>query len=131
MFSKITRDIKVSVTPIYLDDQSDSEEAHYVWAYTIHIENNSTHAVRLLNRRWHVTDGAGQAQHVKGAGVVGEQPTIKHGEGFQYTSGTVLSTPSGYMVGEYEMEDKTTGEHFIIEIPAFSLDSPHQIKRPN
>jgi ApaG protein len=131
MFSKSTHNIAVSVMPVYLDDQSDPSEDHFVWAYTINIENHSGQPVQLLNRHWEVMDCNGQVQHVKGAGVVGEQPIIKSGEGFQYTSGTVLSTPSGYMVGEYQMQHTATKELFSVGIPAFSLDSPHQITRPN
>jgi ApaG protein len=131
MFATTTHNIKVSVTPIYLADQSDPSADHFVWAYTINIENGGAHTVQLLARRWVVTDANGQVQHVRGAGVVGEQPVIKSGEGFQYTSGTVLNTPSGYMVGEYEMLQPDTAAHFMIAIPPFSLDSPHQMGRPN
>jgi ApaG protein len=131
MFFATTSNIKVSVMPTYLEDQSDPDADHFVWAYTINIENHSGETVQLLGRRWEVKDANGQAQHVRGAGVVGEQPTIKSGEGFQYTSGTVLNTPSGYMVGEYEMLQPETGNHFMIAIPPFSLDSPHQMERPN
>jgi len=81
--------------------------------------------VQLLNRHWRITDSMGRMQEVHGAGVVGEQPTLEPGESFEYTSGTPLSTPSGIMVGTYEMES-TAGRRFDVEIPAFSLDSPHQ-----
>jgi ApaG protein len=131
MYNKITHDVSVTVSPHYLQDQSDAEENHYVWAYTIFIENKSDHAIQLLNRRWEVTDALGQVQSVQGAGVVGEQPVMRAGEGFQYTSGTVLVTPSGMMVGAYEMEDLVTHSRFWVDVPAFSLDSPHEVVRPN
>ncbi len=131
MFVKTTHDICVSALPLYLEDQSDPKEEHFVWAYTIHVENHGDKTVQLINRHWEVTDSHGQTQHVDGAGVVGEQPTLEPGQGFQYTSGTVLATASGYMVGSYEMEDKASGARFMVEIPAFSLDSPHQVSRPN
>lgn len=130
MFSKITHDIKVSVTPFYLEDQSDPEEDHYVWAYTVYIENHGTHTVQLMQRFWEITDSEGQKQSVEGAGVVGEQPVLKPEQGFQYTSGTVLNTPSGYMVGRYELECDGSA-NIMVDIPAFSLDSPHQELRPN
>lgn len=131
MYTKTTNNLKVSVAPQYLRDQSDPEDNHYVWAYTIFIENLSDSTVQLMNRRWEVTDAIGQTQIVEGVGVVGEQPVLKSGEGFQYTSGTVLPTPSGLMVGSYEMEDKSNQNRFWVDIPAFSLDSPFQIVRPN
>jgi ApaG protein len=131
MYTKITNNMKVSVAPLYLRDQSDPEDNHYVWAYTIFIENQSDQTVQLINRHWEVTDAIGQTQIVEGIGVVGEQPILKSGEGFEYTSGTVLPTPSGLMVGSYEMEDCGSKSRFNVEIPAFSLDSPFQIVRPN
>jgi ApaG protein len=131
MYSKTTHDVKVSVKPQYLMDQSDPDDNHYVWAYTIFIENLSDKKLQLLHRRWLVTDAIGQTQKVQGEGVVGEQPILRSGEGFQYTSGTVLVTPSGLMVGAYEMEDVANKQRFWIEVPAFSLDSPYQVVRPN
>lgn len=106
------------------------EEEHYVWAYTIQIENTGEQTVQLLNRYWHITDGTGHVQEVRGPGVVGEQPTLKPGESYRYTSGTALHTPSGMMVGQYEMVGEDGGL-FHIEIPAFSLDSTEQMARPN
>ncbi len=84
----------------------------------------------LGNRYWRITDSLGRVQEVRGAGVVGEQPILHPGEAFEYTSGTPLKTPSGIMVGTYQMES-TGGERFEIAIPAFSLDSPHQAIRLN
>lgn len=116
--------------PTYLADQSEPSDDVYVWAYTVQVENLSEREVRLVKRHWKITDGLGQHQEVQGMGVVGEQPVLKPGEGFRYTSGTALKTPSGIMFGAYEMEGDN-GEHFPIDIPPFSLDSPFQTQRPN
>ncbi|MBB3066305.1 MULTISPECIES: Co2+/Mg2+ efflux protein ApaG [Limibacillus] len=124
-YSQITADIRVSANPIYLEEQSSPLEGRYVWAYQIWIENLSQQRVQLLNRYWHITDARGQVQEVSGPGVVGEQPVLEPGERFEYTSGCPLSTPSGVMVGHYEMVDRE-GRLFKVSIPAFSLDSPHQ-----
>ncbi|MGQ0662423.1 MAG: Co2+/Mg2+ efflux protein ApaG [Pseudomonadota bacterium] len=125
MYSETTRQIKITVKPIYLEDQSSPVDNHYVWAYHVRIENLGRDTVQLRNRHWRITDSAGRIQEVRGAGVVGEQPVLKPGEAFEYTSGTPLPTPSGIMVGSYQMETPS-GERFDVRIPAFSLDSPHQ-----
>ena len=130
MYSETTREIRVTVEPTYLDDQSAPDRNHYVWAYKVQIANEGIETVRLLNRHWKITDSRGHMQEVMGAGVVGEQPTLRAGESFEYTSGTPLPTPSGIMVGSYEMES-ATGERFAVRIPAFSLDSPHETRRIN
>ena len=130
MYTATTRLIHVTVEPTYLDDQSVPIDDHYVWAYRVTIRNDGTETVQLLNRHWRITDSLGRLQEVRGAGVVGEQPVLKPGEAFEYTSGTPLPTPSGIMVGSYEMTN-ATGERFEVEIPAFSLDSPHQARRVN
>ncbi|MBI1391146.1 MAG: Co2+/Mg2+ efflux protein ApaG [Alphaproteobacteria bacterium] len=125
MYERTTNGIRICVEPQFLDDQSDPEEDHYVWAYTVRIENESAETVRLRNREWTITDAHGQSEVVTGEGVVGEQPTLKPGEGFEYTSGAPLATPSGLMVGRYGMETPD-GRKFTVDIPAFSLDSPHE-----
>ena len=130
MYQEATNDIFVTVKPVYLEEQSAPEEDHYVWAYWVKIENQGSDTVQLRNRYWRITDSQGQVQEVRGAGVVGEQPVLKPGETFEYTSGTPLATPSGIMFGSYEMETKT-GERFNIQIPAFSLDSPYQARQLN
>ncbi|OAN50175.1 Co2+/Mg2+ efflux protein ApaG [Paramagnetospirillum marisnigri] len=124
MYSQTTRDIVVTVKPFFLDDQSSPADNHYVWAYRVRIENRGSRTVQLINRHWIITDGIGRVQEVKGPGVVGEQPVLRPGDGYEYTSGTPLPTPSGIMHGTYEMKDEG-GESFDIVIPAFSLDSPH------
>ena len=130
MFTKTTRQIKGTASPNFLADHSEPHDSHYVWSYTIHLENFSEQPVQLLNRHWKITDASGLTQEVRGAGVIGEQPTLKPGEAFTYTSGTSLSTASGLMLGEYEMVNDS-GERFEVEVPAFSLDSPYQMGRPN
>lgn len=130
MYSQTTRSITVVVKPIYLEDQSTPAENHFVWAYRVRIENHGDETVQLINRHWKITDAIGRLQEVRGSGVVGEQPTLKPGDHYEYTSGTPLPTPSGIMMGSYEMET-TNGERFDIAVPAFSLDSPHQTMNLN
>lgn len=130
MYAATTRSIRVTVNPVYLEEQSAPENDHYVWAYQVEIENQGEDVVQLLTRHWKITDSMGRVQEVRGAGVVGEQPVLKPGESFQYTSGTPLGAPSGIMVGSYGMESDS-GERFDVDVPAFSLDSPHQPVRIN
>ncbi|MEX0809082.1 MAG: Co2+/Mg2+ efflux protein ApaG [Dongiaceae bacterium] len=125
MYAETTRSIEITVRPIYLEDQSSPDESHFVWAYHVRIENKGAETVQLRSRYWRITDALGRVQEVRGAGVVGEQPVLKPGESFEYTSGTPLPTPSGFMVGTYQMETGE-GERFDVAVPAFSLDSPHQ-----
>ena len=121
MYESVTRNIRVTVRPKYLQSQSRPDDDHFVWAYTITIENSGSEIVTLRSRHWKITDARGRLQEVKGEGVVGEQPTLAPGESFEYTSGVPLSTPSGFMVGTYQMETGE-GDRFDIAIPAFSLD---------
>jgi ApaG protein len=130
MYSETTRSIRVSVEPVYLEEQSSPAEGRYVWAYHVRIENRGLETVQLRNRHWRITDNRGQMQEVRGPGVVGEQPILGPGEAFEYTSASPLPTPSGIMVGTYEMQTRG-GESFSVRIPAFSLDSPHQQVRLN
>lgn len=124
-YTELTRDVQVTVFPIYLEGQSDPDENHYLWAYHVRIENLSNNAIQLRGRYWRITDSLGRVQEIRGSGVVGEQPILEPGEIFEYTSGTPLATPSGIMVGNYQVE-KENGELFDVAIPAFSLDSPYQ-----
>ena len=123
MYSKKTRKINITVNPYFLDDQSEPDEQHFVWAYQVTIDNQGNEKVQLKNRYWKIIDSNGSEQEVKGEGVVGEQPILNPGEKFEYTSGTPLATPSGFMGGHYEMETKA-GKKFEAIIPQFSLDSP-------
>ena len=124
-WSAVTRDIRVVVRSFFLEDQSQPEERQYVWAYRIRIENGGSESVRLLRRTWLITDARGRTQHVHADGVVGEQPVLDPGETFEYTSGTPLETPTGFMRGAYHMVATASGEAFEVAIPPFSLDSPH------
>ena len=130
MFTKTTHSIKVTAIPQFLDQHSEPDEDHYVWAYTIQLENFGQEPVQLMNRHWKITDAHGLTQEVRGEGVVGEQPVLKPGEAYRYTSGTALATASGIMFGEYEMVTPE-GNRLEVEVPAFSLDSPYQAVRPN
>jgi ApaG protein len=123
MYSKKTKKINITVSPYFLDDQSEPDDQHFVWAYQVTIDNQSNEKIQLKNRYWKIIDSNGSEQEVKGEGVVGEQPILNPGEKFEYTSGTPLSTPSGFMGGYYEMETNK-GEKFDAIIPQFSLDSP-------
>jgi len=123
MYTAVTHDIKVTVSPEYSPERSEPSEGRYFWLYTIEIENLGRVAVQLTHRHWRITDGFGQIEEVRGPGVVGEQPVIEPRRAYRYTSGCPLTTPSGIMAGEYRMID-ANGRSFDIEIPAFSLDSP-------
>lgn len=123
MYKATTRQITVTVTPTYLEDQSRPEDGRWVWAYTVEIENGSRDTVQLRSRYWQITDGKGHVEEVDGPGVVGEEPILTPGDSFTYTSGCPLSTPSGIMRGHYRMQ-RPDGSLFTVEIPAFSLDLP-------
>ena len=125
MYNRTTRNIRIHVQPQFLEGQSRPDEAKFVWAYTITVENQGAEIVTLLSRYWKITDAFGRIQEVRGDGVVGEQPTLKPGENFQYTSGCPLSTPNGFMVGTHHHMKNQHGETFEVEVPAFSLDSPY------
>jgi ApaG protein len=128
-FQATTAGITVTVQVFYLADQSKPEAAHFVWAYHVTIENGGDVTVQLLRRSWAITDENGRTQHVHGEGVIGETPVLEPGESFEYTSGTPLSTSSGFMTGKYHMQEVRSGDEFDVVIPAFSLDSPHQNTR--
>ena len=130
MYQTTTRNIRVTVEPQFLDDRSSPEHNRYFWAYTIEIANIGKELVQLRSRYWRITDARGHIEEVRGPGVVGEQPVLKPGETFTYTSGCPLTTPSGIMAGWYQMEVAGGGE-FNVEIPAFSLDSPYQVRLVN
>jgi ApaG protein len=124
-YTAITRGIAVSVEPAYLEARSSPDNSQYFWAYRVIIENQGRETVHLLSRHWMITNARGELTEVKGPGVVGEQPVLRPGESYQYTSGAPLNTPSGMMGGAYQMESDS-GERFDIEIPTFSLDRPNQ-----
>lgn len=123
MYSATTDGFTVTVTPTYLEDQSQPEAERWVWAYKVEIINGSEMTAQLRSRYWHILDANGRVQEVRGPGVVGEEPLLTPGDSFTYTSGCPLPTPSGFMRGYYRMQ-RPDGSYFEIEIPAFSLDVP-------
>lgn len=122
-YSATTHDITVNVVPRYLEDQSQPAESHFVWAYDVEIVNTSGETMQLKERSWIITDANGLVEKVHGPGVVGEQPILKTGDSFRYSSGCPLKTSSGIMVGSYQMV-REDGEKIDVDIPAFSLDIP-------
>jgi len=116
-------DIDVKVNTAYIDSQSEPDAGRYVFAYTITITNKGSVPARLLTRHWVITDANEKVQEVRGEGVVGEQPYLRPGTSFEYTSGTMIQTPVGSMRGSYQMV-ADDGTHFDAEIPIFTLSSP-------
>ncbi len=124
MYTAKTRGVHVSVTPEFMESESSPGDGRYFWAYTIEIVNEAPVTVQLVARHWRITDAHGQLHEVKGPGVVGEQPVLRSGERFKYTSGCPLDTPHGSMVGAYRMVTED-GDAFDAAIPAFPLQSPY------
>lgn len=118
--------INVKVEPFYIEDQSAPDENRYVFAYTVNIQNLGQAAAKLVSRHWIITDANGKIQEVRGQGVVGEQPYLRPGEAFQYTSGAVLDTAVGTMQGSYQMVGEN-GDQFSAEIPIFTLSIPRTL----
>ncbi len=123
VYEAVTADIRVRVTPQFMEDDSAPEDSRYFWAYSVEISNEGRVTVQLRSRHWRITDGNGRTEEVRGPGVVGKTPVLRPGESFSYTSGCPLTTPSGIMVGRYTMRNEA-GERFDVAIPAFSLDLP-------
>jgi ApaG protein len=121
--AEATHRIRVDVTTSYVEDQSNPTEGRFVFAYTITIRNEGQVPARLLTRHWVITDANGKVQEVTGEGVVGEQPYLKPGQGFRYSSGAILETPVGAMQGRYRML-ADDGEHFDAPIAPFTLAMP-------
>lgn len=119
-------EFKVSTVTRYLEEQSEPEQARFVFAYTINIRNTGQVAAQLISRHWVITDGNNHVQEVQGLGVVGQQPLLQPGEQFEYTSGATLPTPQGTMYGEYfcVAED---GTRFEVNIPEFILSLPRTL----
>lgn len=126
MSTAITEGIKVSVEAVYVPEQSSPKQRRYVFAYTVRIENQSKDSAQLRSRHWIITDGEGKIEEVRGPGVVGQQPLLKPGERFEYTSGCVLQTPRGEMRGTYQMH-RPDGTSFDAEIAAFRLALPYSL----
>jgi ApaG protein len=123
MYRAVTRQIEVTVEPNFQPGRSVVDKGQYFWSYTIVITNSGHETVQLRTRHWIVTDATGGKQVFRGEGVVGKQPVLAPGERFEYTSGVPLTTASGFMTGRYQMVSES-GEHFEIDVPTFSLDSP-------
>jgi ApaG protein len=119
-------EIEVSAKPAYLADQSDPAKNQYVFAYTITITNTGNVTAQLISRHWYITDGDHRVQEVKGLGVIGQQPVLKPGERFEYTSGASLPTPVGTMRGSYQMVAED-GHAFDATIPSFTLSVPRTL----
>lgn len=124
VFVAVTEGVRVVVQSHYLPEQSNPTARRFVFAYTIRIANESVGTVKLVSRHWVILHGNGKREEVRGPGVVGEQPVIAPGGGYQYTSGCILTTPHGTMEGTYEMV-RDDGSTFRAKIPAFSLAAPH------
>ena len=124
MYKAVTRGIRVTVMPRFVDEESSPKEGKFFFAYAVEITNLSTERVQLRARHWRIVDGHGQLQEDRGAGVVGKQPVLGPGETFSYTSGCPLTTPDGTTAGTSTL-GTASGETCHAEIPAFSLDSPH------
>ena len=126
----MTRDnpyaISVAVQTQFLQDQSMPDANRYAFAYTIHIANTGSVAARLISRHWIITDANGKVQEVRGEGVVGEQPWLRPGDDFQYTSGAVLETAVGTMRGSYQML-ADDGHRFDAPIAQFTLSIPRTV----
>ena len=118
--------IEIQPLPQYVPDQSDPDNGRYVFTYTVIIKNIGEIAAQLVARPWIITDGNNEIQEVRGLGVVGKQPLLQPGESFEYTSGSVLTTPIGTMKGSYQMVAED-GTHFSAEIPEFVLASPRAL----
>jgi ApaG protein len=116
-------DIRVNTQSTYLPDQSDEDTSRYVFAYTIRITNAGEKAAQLISRHWIITDANNQVQEVRGLGVIGEQPVLRPGESFEYSSGSSLNTPVGTMRGTYQMVGED-GARFDAAIPEFTLSVP-------
>lgn len=119
-------DTQVDVETVYVEEQSDPTENRFVFSYTITIRNEGQVPAKLLARHWVITDADGKVQEVQGDGVVGEQPHLKPGDGFRYTSGAILETPVGSMYGTYKMI-ADDGNEFVADIKPFTLSMPNTI----
>jgi ApaG protein len=127
MDTTTTQGVKVTVTTNYLPDYSSPAQQHFVFAYKIHIENNSEFTVKLLRRHWFIHDSNGVVREVEGEGVVGQQPVLEPGESHEYVSGCNLKSGIGKMRGTYLMERLVDGRQFQVVIPEFVLIVPYKL----
>lgn len=126
-FERTTDDIRVSVTPVFMDEESDPTKHFYLWAYQVRIENLGQDSIKILDRQWHVVDALGATQDIAGVGVFQDKPSLNPGDSFEYTNTIPLSTTSGFITGTYALE-KNSGTFIAIKAPTFSLDSPYAQK---
>ena len=118
--------IDIQVETSYVEEHSEPDEDRYVFAYTVTLVNRGSVSAKLVSRHWTITDAEDHIEEVEGEGVVGEQPTLKPGEGFRYTSGAVIETPVGTMHGSYLMVAED-GQAFEANIPRFVLSAPRTL----
>jgi len=130
-YTLTTNFVKVTVSPIYVEEHSIPYENCYVWIYNVKIKNQNKSTIQLVSRHWQIMDYTGKINEIDGIGVIGEQPVIHSGEIFKYTSGAYLNTPSGIMQGRYEFLDEESTQLFKVIVPSFSLDSPYLNTRPH
>ncbi len=124
--NSITQGIRVTVRAVYVPEQSAPRAHRYVFAYTVRIANEGSESAQLRTRRWVITDANNKIEEVHGPGVVGQQPFLRPGDHFEYTSGCVLQTPRGEMRGTYQMH-RSDGTSFDASIAAFALALPHSL----
>jgi ApaG protein len=124
--SVVTQGIRVTVSSTYVAEQSAPSAKRYVFAYTVKIKNEGSLAAQLRTRHWIITDGNSKVEEVRGPGVIGQQPHLKPGEEFEYTSGCVLQTPRGEMRGTYQMQ-RPDGGMFDAVIAPFVLALPYTL----
>lgn len=122
----VTSGVRVAVRARFIPERSNPGDGEWFFAYTIRIANESDQTVQLLSRHWIITDATGHTEEVRGRGVVGEQPLLRPGESFQYTSSCELKTSTGIMRGTYQMVTED-GEHFDVEIAPFALHEPYTV----
>lgn len=127
MSTLITSGVQISVSTSFRKDLSEVSELQFFFNYHIEIENTNTFEVQLISRDWYIFDSLGEARYVSGAGVVGEQPVLKPGEKFTYTSGADLQSEMGMMKGFYTFRNLSDGTLFEVFVPTFLMEYPHKL----
>lgn len=127
MSTLITSGIQISVTAVFRSDLSEVTETQYFFNYHIEISNTNSFEVQLISRDWYIFDSLSESRYVSGAGVVGEQPILKPGEFYNYTSGADLQSELGMMKGFYTFRNLTDGTLFEVFVPTFLLEYPHKL----
>ncbi|MFW6344967.1 MAG: Co2+/Mg2+ efflux protein ApaG [Halomonas sp.] len=123
----MTAEVSVEVLPEFREEESSTDEARYVFSYTVTVHNASPHSIQLMARHWKITQGSGKVQEVRGKGVVGQQPVIGPGQSFRYTSRAILDGPVGVMEGDYTCVDTASQRPFEVPIAPFRLAGPNQV----